>query len=322
MINKPLTMDNIFISSTLVDRKAIVVEGKDDIKKYEYIFENSTNAKDKILSKVLKIYAVETIDNGGGKFYVAGCQGVLDAMEDINSNSHHNPIELSKHILGIIDKDVRNHRTHIEAVPQYSTLFILPHYSIESFYVNKCSAKILLDSFLECSKTLITSNLVDWIYENSLINTFEVLYYPILDSLKNATDISYTNSKYSFDMDYGRIKYNADLLDGTEKLDLDSMGVNKGISTYLDICKGKWFFECWLDNVINNIISLSGECGKNIPKCDFCHSGISNKCSYKSVVDSNNINPMYYQMIFQKQDFNNSSYDFHEVISRFDQMFI
>jgi len=319
----PLSINNILVSSKMVGRKAIVVEGTDDVKKYECILENSNNVKDKVFNKVLKVYAVETILDKDDNYYQEGCVGVVNAMTDLKSNSHNNINDLKKYVLGYIDKDVRNHRTSIEPWPDSDILFVLKYYSIETFYVNKFSVKPLVNELMSGSKSLITDSLLDHIHEDALGKTINKLYYAVLDSLKKSTDNTYISAKYGYDKDYGFIKNN-DLLTDEEKKSLEEEfdHIGKDLSSYSDVCKGKWLFEGWLENVIEIVLNLRHKCGTGVVvKCDFCTINQPNKCSYKSIVASGNMHATYSQKVFNDQPFLENSLDFNTIIGRFDLMF-
>ena len=105
-------------------------------------------------------------------------------------------------------------------------------------------------------------------------------------------------------------------------LEVEFPQVLKEHLVYLDVCKGKWFFECWLENVIDIILNLKQKCGTGlVVKCDFCAINQPTKCSYKSVVASTNMHATYSQKVFNEQPFLEVSLDFHKIISRFDLMF-
>lgn len=320
----PLSINNILVSSKMVRRRAILVEGRDDVKKYENIFENSNNVKGKVFNKVLKVYAVETILDTNNEFYQEGCVGVIKATTDLKSNSHNNINDLKKYVLGYIDKDVRNHRTSIEPLPDFDILYMLESYSIETFYVNKFSLKPLINELMSCSKSLITDSLLDHIHEEALRKTIDELYYAVLDSLKKSTDNTYTSAKYGYDRDYGFIKNN-DLLNLDEKTSLEEefFHIGKDLPTYSDVCKGKWLFDGWLENVIEIVLNLRQKCGTGVViKCDFCKINQPNKCSYKSIVASSNMHATYPQKVFNDQPFLETSLDFNKIIGRFDLMFV
>jgi hypothetical protein len=323
-MNKPLTINNILVSSKMVRRKAILVEGTDDIKKYEYILEKSNNVSGKCLNKILKVHAVETILDSNDTYYIEGCVGVINATSDLKNNPYNNIEDLKKYILGYIDKDVRNHREAIEELPNFDILYMLDFYSIESFYVNKLSLIPLLNELIAGSKTIISEGLIELIYNEALTKALDLLHYPVLDSLKKSVDVTYTSAKYGYDKEYGFIKNNNDLLIDSEKILLQQEfpSMRKELSIHLDICKGKWLFECWLENVIEIILNLKHKCGtENLAKCDFCLINQPSKCSYKSTVTSSNMHATYSQKIFNEQPFLERSLNFYKIINRFDLMF-
>lgn len=332
MITTPQTIHQILANAKMNKIKLVLVEGKDDVKKYEYILINSDKVTDDRFIDQVQIIPIEIIaqsdkdgnviyETGKVKRYTENCEGIISALSDINKNIEENKITINieKYLLGIIDKDVRNHREDISLLP--NTLFLLPYYSIESFYVNMKSVEVVLKKSIQ-RPSLIEEELIRELFIDSLNNTIDFLYYPVIDSYLNSI---HPNQKvlFGYKKEYGYIKDNFSRLISDEiKNELDSRKIiDKNIETFQDICKGKWFLECWLENLIENIKKLPNLCRQNqIQQCIYCAGSIESKCEYKIQLSSSK-KDLLFDSIFCDQDFANCEYGFTRIIERFNQMY-
>lgn len=304
--------------------KIILVEGSYDIKKYESILSNSENIKDGSFCDSVKVIPIDTIakntNNTEEMFYV-GCEGIISALLDLDNNilQHKADINAEKHILGIIDKDIRNHRENINPIPTNNKLFLLPYYSIESFYINEESVRIILKKSIN-SISLIDNEIVSDLFNNSLNDTIDFLFYPVLDAYLKATDPNHSPLA-GYEFEYGYVKEKLKKDEYTPIKELSKQIIKKDISTFLDICKGKWFLECWLEKLIDRIKNLSNLCrNKKIKQCQYCTIKSENKCQYKVHLSSLK-KELLFDDIFLDQDFTNPKYEFLKIIHRFNQMY-
>ena len=112
---------------------------------------NSENIKDGSFCDSVKVIPIETIakntNNTEEMFYV-GCEGIISALLDLDNNilQHKADINAEKYILGIIDKDIRNHRENIKPNTPinkqncfYYRIILLSH-----FILNEESVRIIL----------------------------------------------------------------------------------------------------------------------------------------------------------------------------------
>lgn len=324
MINDPQTIYQILANARMNNIKIILVEGQYDTKKYESILINSENIKDDSFRDSVKVIPIDTISkntNNIKETYI-GCEGIISALSDLDNNilQHKADINAEKYILGIIDKDIRNHRENFNPIPTNNKLFLLPYYSIESFYINEESVRVILKKSIN-SISLIDNKIVDFLFNNSLKDTIDFLFYPVLDAYLKATNPNYPYL-VGYEFEYGYVKEKLQKDEYTAiKEELDKQRIGKDISTFLDICKGKWFLECWLEKLIDRIKTLSNLCqNKEIKQCQYCTVKIENKCEYKVHLSSLK-KELFFDDIFLGQDFTNPKYEFVKIIHRFNQMY-
>ncbi|MDM1248346.1 DUF4435 domain-containing protein [Acinetobacter sp. R933-2] len=269
MITQKLDIDTLFINAVMTKTRLLIVEGHDDLKKFSGILSNSTK-KQPIFKPVELI-----------KDYTEGCKGVIDALNDLKANPYHSASKLKKFVLGIIDKDVRNHRLEI---PNNDLIYTLIYYSIESYFVNKTSLESILHYILEGEMSIINDELISYIFEESIRCTLDIIYFPVLDALKSARDREYI-SKAKYDMEPGAIKNHISKLYNETEISIlleCAEEFSKNVDVMMDICKGKWLLDIWLDCVKEQVATLPQACSLAlISTCDYCTAGIHDKCLYK-----------------------------------------
>lgn len=324
MIKDPQTIHQILANARMNNIKVILVEGQYDIKKYESILIKSKKIEDDSFCDNVKIIPIDTIaknTNNIAEMYI-GCEGVISALLDLDNNilQHKATINAEKYILGIIDKDLRNHRESFKPIPNNNKLFLLPYYSIESFYINEESVRVILKKSIN-SISLIDNEIVSFLFDNSLQDTIDFLFYPMLDAYLQATNSNHS-ALVGYDSEYGYVKEKLKNNEYTAiKENLNRQEITKNISTFLDICKGKWFLECWLEKLIDRIKTLPNLCqAKEIKQCQYCTVKIQNKCEYKIRLCSIK-KELFFDDIFLEQDFTNPKYEFVKIIHRFEQMY-
>ena len=178
-----LEADELLNEAIMSGTGIIIVEGIDDVPFYEKLFSDTTNE--------IEVYAAENVlfdKDGVTTSCGEGCDGVLRCLElaDIDSES----IDIEKYLLGIIDKDVREYRGQTINNPAILTL---KHYSFESHFVNKETAKYLINISTRATDKLLQHHELDNIY-NRVMDSVSNLYYISLEALKNSCVTAYSGS--------------------------------------------------------------------------------------------------------------------------------
>lgn len=246
----------------------IIVEGIDDTSIYEKIASN--------VSFDIEVYPVENIDGFSG-----GSNQVIQAIENLNTiecGEH----ELSSHILGIIDKDVRDFEGN---VPKIEPLLMLNYYSIESHFVSKSVISEILTIVSKMNKALIRHEFCDAMLdevESNLMN----LYYFSLESLKKALNPDYSGC-FSYRFPAGRIKdqtIKQAVMNKRKELDefASTLRLNPCLDTLKIITKGKWLIESFSSELFASIGKLQEKCRQGvIVSCMPCRSQEYEKCLYR-----------------------------------------
>jgi hypothetical protein len=261
-------IDEILNEAIITGVPALIVEGIDDISIY-----------DNLASKVpfeYEIYAIENIEGFG-----EGCDQVILAVKELNTleSSIH---ALADHMLGIIDKDVRDFR---QEIPQIEPILVLNHYSIESHFVSKAIVKQILTICSKANRELITEELCDLIMDEIEIKLLD-LYYFSLEALKNSLEPEYS-SIFSYSNTYGRMKDQVIRQSlNSKKSDLDVFALQNNLSPCLDtlksISKGKWLIDIFANELLDTINNLPEKCRQSlISNCKSCITGTFHKCLYR-----------------------------------------
>lgn len=261
-------IDELLNEAIITGVPVIIVEGIDDISVYDDISAN--------VPFDVEVYAVESIEG-----YTEGCEQVISAIENLNSlQSDKHPI--NEHILGIIDKDVRDYR---DELPDIESLLVLNYYSIESHFISKEIISNILKLSTKANRELISDELCNKIMseiENKMLD----LYYFSLESLRNSVEPDYSAS-FSYKCAVGRIrdsKTRHNVLEKRNDLDIfaKSLGISPCIDTLKSISKGKWLLDVFSQELLDNINDLQEKCAKNtIATCKLCISEPFDKCLYR-----------------------------------------
>jgi hypothetical protein len=256
----------------------VIVEGVDDIQIYESIAESAQTP--------CEIYSVEMIEGLAG-----GNDGVIQAIEIIESLSMPAGRSAKDFVMGIIDCDARYYRREM---PIFASIFSLSAYSIESHFVSKFSIKLAIDQLTRIS-SVDTIN-IDQIYASVEDKVFD-LYYFSLEALKNAVD-PYYQPVVGFSASAGRRKDpNTIAALMTKKDDLDifanSLHLSRDIESLRKFVKGKWLLTAYAEELFCEIETLVEKC-KNfaITQCRMCVRDNSAPCLYK-VKDGFNKNSLF-----------------------------
>jgi hypothetical protein len=127
-----LGIDELFIEAIMTEVPCVLVEGIDDIEIYSQLSEQ--------LEVKPEVYAIETV-----KGFTVGCEQVIKAINRLDELP---PCEhaIVDHMLGIIDKDVREFRNQL---PQSEAILVLKYYSIESHFISSTVIEQLLAPVLK-----------------------------------------------------------------------------------------------------------------------------------------------------------------------------
>ncbi|ASF15531.1 DUF4435 domain-containing protein [Shewanella sp. LC6] len=261
-------IDEIFNEAVMTGVPAIIVEGMDDILIY-----NQLSAR---VPFEVEIYAVENIEG-----YSEGCEQVITAIRELN-NIKNSKYKLDEHILGIIDKDVRDYRNEL---PALEPILVLEYYSIESYFVSKDVLHNILCLCTKAGKSLINEDLCVKIFKDVEKNLLS-LYYFSLEALRASLDSEY-KSIFFYSYPTGRlndVKIQHAILSKIDELDRFAahLDLSPNLMTLKSISKGKWLVESFSVEILKSINSLNGMCsGGEIITCQFCSTGAFHKCLYK-----------------------------------------
>lgn len=267
-------INELLLNAQELDEKIILVEGIDDVRLYENMFENEGYT-------IVAIENVETIDSSSGECYKPGCDGVKTAINDITIHEDGNTQLIKRNMLGIVDKDVSDYRGE---TLESDIVVNLRYYAIENHFIEPQAIYFLLKSFIRSSK-LIDINLANNIFDDILVD-MEILYLITLDSLKGALDSDYEAifGYSSSDACYKNTKKLTELMNNKELLEqfASDMGLTYGIEFLKSTTKGKWALQAFCEFLSAYVSTLVEKCKNNeIQQCQFCASGKHHHCLYR-----------------------------------------
>lgn len=268
MSNLALEADEILNEAIISETPILIVEGIDDIQVYEDISENA--------GKKVEVYAVENIGN-----LSEGCRGVIDCIRTVRESSEE--LEIEPYILGIIDRDARFYRNEI---PSDNAILLLNWYSMESHFITMEATRLVIKTLTRAPSNLLDDSLISTIHEDikgKLINLFLIS----LEALRNACEEHYDAAlgySYSLEEIRGR-KLDKTILDNKSD-DLiayaSSMNIDLDWENLLRICKGKWLFFDYCQELKKKANELKLLCEASlIAQCQFCINESYDKCLYK-----------------------------------------
>lgn len=262
-----LRADELLNEAVMGERPLVIVEGFDDIRLYEE-FSKEVNLD-------CKIVASENILNKG-----EGCSGVISNINLIESVS--GGVDVSKYVLGVIDRDARYFRRDM---PESKLILVLKLYSIESHFVIEGVVGRILSSVLNANDDLLKKIDVEEVYRD-ISSKLMVLYEVSLEALKKAcvkdyaAEVGYSSRVRSVfcDGSYQKIM--------NKKSELDDFAAQNNISKDWGglrlICKGKWLLDFFCDHLYEYIDSLPDLCAnKKLTQCQYCSNGNNLKCLYR-----------------------------------------
>lgn len=245
----------------------IIVEGINDIKIYEEIA-NLANTH-------CEIYSVEMLEGLSG-----GNNGVIEAMEIVESLVMPNGKSAAQFMMGVIDRDARYYRNEM---PSLGSIFSLNTYSIESHFVSKFSINLSINQLTRKSSRDEID--VNSIYSKVEKNIFDVYYFS-LDALRNAVDSSY-QSVVAFSSSPGRRKDShtiKQLLSRKDDLDAfaDTFSLTSDFKSLRKFVKGKWLLTAYSEELFKEIEQLVAKCKSlEIKQCCMCKLDNSAPCLYQ-----------------------------------------
>lgn len=261
-------IDELLNEAVMTNTPSVIVEGIEDIAIYSEIARK--------VSFPVEIYAIESISEFG-----EGCSEVIRAIEYLDqlpSQKH----KVSNHLLGIIDKDVREYRGEI---PNSDAILVLKYYSIESHFVSQSIVKSTLSQCTKSSQDMITDDTCKEIMLE-IEHKLKELYYHSLEALKNATTRNY-DAAFSYSCGYGLLKDQIRSQKIAEKrADLDkfadSLKISMNFETIKCIARGKWLIEVFSEELLEILKNLPTRCqDKAIAQCRSCVNKAYNKCLYR-----------------------------------------
>lgn len=261
-------IDEILNEAVMTGVPAIIVEGVDDILIYNQL---STRVPFDV-----EVYAVENIEG-----YSEGCEQVIAAIRELNTIKN-SKYKLVEHVLGIIDKDVRDYRNEL---PVLEPILTLEHYSIESYFVSKDVLRDILCLCTKASKNLINEALCGKVFKDVETKLLS-LYYFSLEALRASLDSEY-DSLFFYSYPTGRlndVEIKKSILSKIDDLDrfASHLELSQNLMALKRISKGKWLVESFSVEIIKSINVLNEMCASGeIITCQFCSTGAFHKCLYK-----------------------------------------
>lgn len=261
-------IDEVLNESIMTGVPSVIVEGIDDISIYVDI--------SKRVPFDVEVYAVEHIEG-----FSAGCDKVIDAinaLEDLPQTQH----RLESHVLGIVDKDVRDFRGDM---PSSTSVLVLKYYSIESHFASR---EVIGNTLRLCTKSsagMVSDELCDLIMEEIEQKILD-LYYHSLEALRNSLEKDYV-ADFAYSYLPGRVKdVNAKALIAAKRDELDlfanRLGLNRSISVVKSIARGKWLIDVFSEELVRCINGLQGLCREQkINSCLSCVTHAFDKCLYR-----------------------------------------
>lgn len=262
------TKAEILNDAIMSGQAAIIIEGITDIQLYRGIADQMQ--RDTVLRPV------ELIQGFG-----EGCAEVVRLFEEFEDTAELRPF-IRGNVVGVIDKDVRDFRNEM---PENDSVFILKNYSIESHYVcNAVLTRCLVDSTYAPQDGRL-STISNSIYQG-FPQSYEYFYLASVEALRAALEPDYV-AEYHYSDGFGRLK-DVNLLG---RLDAkrtaivayaDNLGLDDSIDSLKLFAKGKALLDCYCSSIKIRIDALRSVCGTDeVPHCEYCASGVNNKCCYR-----------------------------------------
>ena len=261
---------NIISKAKMGNKSVLVVEGIDDVKKFNSIKQS--------IEKTFEVKSIGTFEN---YYEQKGALPVIDFIENVISfNEQNNVPDYFDYILGIVDGDSICYKR--KENKENNLLYVLDYYSLESYYINKEVIEKTLYEVVS-NPDLINENLIDDVYNICLNNTVDRLYYISLEALKKSCQEGYTAIIGYKPDNIINFLDNVELENRKESLETFAQENNYNKNMALQIIKGKWFISTFCAIYFDKIKELTTKCHDgNILKCDNCIiTEITEPCLYK-----------------------------------------
>jgi len=261
---------NIISKAKMGSKSVLVVEGIDDVKKF--------NSIKKSIDKKIEVKSIGTFEDYYNK---KGALPVMDFIDKIISFNEEKEVpDYIGYILGIVDRDSICYER--KEKKEHDLLYVLDYYSLESYYINKeIIEKTLYD--IVSNPDLINKNLANDIYDNCLNESIDKLYYISLEALKKSCNSEYEAITGYKPDNITNFLNNQQIIEKKNELDSFAQENNYDKNMALEIIKGKWFVSIFLDIYFKKIKELEKLCNNgSISQCDNCSNNeISEPCLYK-----------------------------------------
>lgn len=261
---------NIISKAKMGSKSVLVVEGIDDVKKFNGIKQS--------IERNFEVKSIGTFENYYQK------KGALHIIEFINQvisyNQKKQVLDYVGYILGIVDRDSICYKR--KEYKENSLLYVLDYYSLESYYVNKEVVETTLYEIVS-NPDLINESIVDDIYTRSLEESINKLYYISLEALKKSCQPNYEAITGYKPNNINNFLNDERLLNKIEELEVFAQENNYNKNMALNIIKGKWHMLSFRDLYFQEVKKLEASCKNgDIHQCDnCCIDGITEPCLYK-----------------------------------------
>lgn len=261
---------NIISKAKMGSKSVLVVEGIDDVKKFNVI-KNS----------IERNFEVKSIGTFETYYNQKGALPVIDFINQVISyNQEKNVPDYVGYVLGIVDRDSICYER--KENKEDSLLYVLDYYSLESYYINREVIENTLYDIVS-NPDLINENLVDDIYTQCLENSINKLYHISLEALKKSCQSDYEAVTGYKPDNINNFLNDERLLQKIEELEAFAQENNYDKNMDLNIIKGKWYMSSFRDLYFQEVKKLEVLCKNgDIHKCDnCCIDEITEPCLYK-----------------------------------------
>lgn len=249
---KPVYNVKEWVNTTkLTKQKVIIVEGINDIRVYEKFAESPSVHIDWI---------------GSISGFAGGCDAIIRLAKELSTC---NIESIDSKFLLIIDKDVRDFKGNL---PEFSFVFTLKYYSIESYFVSFEHASYFLNFNTRVPRRDLEeiSHAFFEEYTKNLRHLYRISLAALSNSLADVKDEKLPS--YGEDGAFLNKKYES------LALDIQSYEAKLNISESFEnlkvICKGKWLISHFVNSLIDFCRSLPQKCqSRSITTCSGCEKG-------------------------------------------------
>lgn len=272
----------LYASAKMGNKPILLVEGKDDFALYMDMINTCT-----IDVEVVPIDNI-FVEKDGHR--IIGCEGVICAIDKVTMS---NLADAKKHILGIIDRDLRDFK---KTNPKNELIFLLDRYSIENYFINLNSFKKCISHYTYINNINLQQEWVSVMFKSICEDLIEELFLLCIEAIKKQLDSNY-QSDVDIDIDNpDRYLKDSNIVNSIKSKERDllafasNLSISRNINSLLSICKGKWLLKTYVSLVQKMINSdvFAKKCMENlIPQCQYCIVGNNNNCLFKHKIKCN-----------------------------------